>query len=415
MPFVRDDDGDATPNMDTLSTSTSTVPEPREGPGRDSARLLQDIIEHKARDEALYTPPSQFDPTKPHNIQPAFHSHSWTMKSRKSVGQRPWNAHFGDQSICAVCETCRMHLFAKGLIVSEGVPKCGSQGSNFSSHHFHPESWTATHKGTKSDSIPGLGVEFVTFNCCQCPFQFETEFWTPVVPEYLLSTLKRRKTSSSPNVSSASSSSMDRSVDPKAFVAHAFSILSTYCCDVLNSYGKSQTRNINYRPDSPFVKRVGLNSDVVAFMKLLGWQQREEIQSFEPPAWDEESSAGRMTRKRLEAAEIELAVLASQNAKESETGVLAPSMIHNFLARSNLSDFNPHLVRADSDLANLMTANPWPRQSISSRIPYLQVSDFISPNATILPKGNPLGCSCKSVPSPTFQLLTTVPSQHWEL
>ena len=185
-----------------------------------------------------------------------------------------------------------------------------------------------------------------------------------MVPEYLLSTLKRRKTSSSSIVSSVSSSFIDRSVDPKAFVARAFSILSTYCSDALDSYGSNRPRHINYRPDSTFAKRVGLNSDVISFMKLLGWQQHEEVQSFEPPAWDEESSAGRMVRKRLEAAEIELAVLALQNAKESETGALAQSMIHDVLAGSNPSDLIPDLVRAENDLANLMTANPWPRQSI---------------------------------------------------
>ena len=328
MPFVKDEDGDAPPYRDTLSASTSTVPEPPDGPGRDAARLLQDIIEHKTHDEALYTPPHQFDPTKPHNMQPAFHSHSWAMKSRKSVERRPWNAHFEDQSICAVCETCRTHLFAKGLIVAEGAPICGSQGSTFSSHHFHPESWTVAQKGKNVDTVSGLGVEFVTFKCCQCAFQFDTEFWTPVVPEYLLSTLKRRKTSSSTIISAISSSSIDRSVDPKAFVARAFSILSTYCSDALSSYGSCRPRQINYRPDSTFAKRVGLNSDVISFMKLLGWQQHEEIQSFEPPAWDEESSMGRMIRKRLEAAEIELAVLAFQNAKDSETGAPIPSMVH---------------------------------------------------------------------------------------
>jgi hypothetical protein len=322
MPFVKDDDGDDTPPMDT--SSVSTVPQ-LDNPGKDSARLLQDINEHTFHDEDLYSPPPPFDPTKAHMLQPSSHSHSWVMKTRKTIEQRPWNVHFRDQSITAVCETCRMHLVAQGIIVADGTPKCGLPGSPFSSHHFHPETWLGK-PASRQSSPPATNTEILTFKCCQCAFHLSAEFGNPVVPEYLLFTLKRRRTNFLTTNSSGSSATMDRS-DPKAFAASAFGTLYTYCKDVLNSAaGLTPTRNILYRSDSPFAKRVGLNSDVMNFMKHLGWQPHDDVESFEPPAWDEETSDGRIKRKLLEAAEIELAVLALQYAKECDKGNVLPSI-----------------------------------------------------------------------------------------
>jgi hypothetical protein len=347
--------------MDTASVST--VPQ-LDSPGKDSARLLQDIIEHTFHDENLYSPPPAFDPTRPHMLQPSSHSHSWVMKTRRTTEQRPWNVHFGDQSVTAVCETCRMHLVAQGIIVADGPTKCGTPGG-FSSHHFHPEKWLGNPTSRQS-SPPGSNTEVLTFKCCQCAFQLSAEFGNPVVPEYLLFTLKRRRTNSSTTNSSASSSSIDRS-DPKAFAAAAFRTLYTYCMDVLNSAGGgTPTRNILYRSDSPFAKRVGLNSDVMNFMKHLGWQPHDDVESFEPPAWDEETSDGRVKRKLLEAAEIELAVLALQYAKESDKGNVLSSIRLGFMG-SDL-DFQPDITRAEDDLATLMAAEPWPRYCMSFRV-----------------------------------------------
>jgi hypothetical protein len=223
--------------------------------------------------------------------------------------------------VTAVCETCRMHLVVQGIIVADGTPKCGSHPSSFSSHHFHPEKWLGKPTSPQS-SPPGPNAELLTFKCCQCAFQLSAEFGNPVVPEYLLFTLKRRRTNSSTTNSSTSSASIDRS-DPKAFAAGAFSTLYTYCRDVLNSAGgTTPMRTILYRADSPFVKRVGMNSDVMNFMTHLGWQPHDDVETFEPPAWDEETSDGRVKRKVLEAAEIELAVLTMEYAKECDKNVL---------------------------------------------------------------------------------------------
>jgi hypothetical protein len=304
MPFLKDDE---TPPGDT-DTLSPLLP----SPGRDSSRLMQDLTEHTFADPRIHTQPTFFDPTKPHTSPEPTHTHSWSMKTRQSIETRPWNAHYEDQSINAVCETCRIHMTLTATLTGEGTIKCGSFGSENKSHHFHLESWTSNTRYSASSIAVETKPEYGTFQCCQCPFALQIGFLIPVVPEYLLSSLKRRKTGTN-----SALSLINRGKESKSFIANAFGIMSKYCTDVLNS--PDVCRDINIGPESVFVKRLGLDPDVIKFMECLGWYRKENLPTmFAPPQWDESLHKGRLKRKLLEAVEIELAQLYLESASDVE-------------------------------------------------------------------------------------------------
>ena len=156
---------------------------------------------------------------------------------------------------------------------------------------------------TTIETKPEMG----TFQCCQCSFTLQIEFWQPVVPEYLLSSVKRRKTGSN-----SALNLLNRNKDTNlAFATGAYSTLATYVNHRLNG----GTRDINTLPDSPFARRLGSDPDVIRFMEYLGWT-RDDNQMLHPPLWDEELDKGRLRRKLLEAAEIELTQLAMETGKD---------------------------------------------------------------------------------------------------
>ena len=149
----------------------------------------------------IYTPPPHFDATKPHTYPEAAHMHSWIMKTRSSIASRPWNAHVGDSSVSVVCENCRIHMSLMATLTGEGIPKCGSSGSATRNYHFHLESWSSNSRHSLSTSATELKPEHGIYQCCQCPLAPRIEFWQLVVPEYLLSTVKRRKTGNNSTLS----------------------------------------------------------------------------------------------------------------------------------------------------------------------------------------------------------------------
>ena len=71
-------------------------------------------------------------------------------------------------------------------------------------------------------------------------------------------------------------------------------------------------------PESPFTRKLGLDPDVVRFMEYLGWSLDLGRTMLTPPNWDEQFRKGRLRRKLLEAAEIELAHLAVEISAESD-------------------------------------------------------------------------------------------------
>ena len=189
MPFLKDDDDTPPGEADTLAPLLPS-------PGRDPSRLMQDIAEHSFEDHQIHSNPPLFDPTKPHKSPEPAHTHSWIIKTWSGIKDRPWNAHAGGSSIVALCEICRMHMALNALITSDDAPVCGSQGTDPNSHHhFHLELWTNnTRYSSKATAVVERKPEYGTFQCCQCPLAIQIEYWSPVVPEYLLSSFKKRKT-----------------------------------------------------------------------------------------------------------------------------------------------------------------------------------------------------------------------------
>lgn len=307
MPFINDDDN---PPQDA-GPSSPIIP----SPGKDSSRFMQDLIEHTFADSKIHTVPSHFDPTKPHNDPEPSHIHTWKMKTRDSTKNRPWNVHYGDQSIVAVCETCRLHVSLLATLNSDDGPtRCGFQGSDNVSHHLHLESWT---NNTRYSSSPNTTVEtkpeMGTFQCCQCPFEFQVEFRLPVVPESLVTSPKRRKLGGNTTLNI-----INRNKDSKSSPSpySVFGTLSTYCTDALNS--GNQGRGINFGPESAFARRVGLDPAIFKFMEFLGWSKDETGVMLMPPQWDESLEKGRLHRKLLECAEIELAELAVEASRDAD-------------------------------------------------------------------------------------------------
>lgn len=297
MPFLKD--GDATPG------ETDTLAPLLPSPGRDPSRLMQDIVEHAFEDPQIHSNPLPFDATKPHKSQEPPHIHSWIMKTWDSIKGRPWNAHAGDSAIVALCETCRMHLSLTAIITTE-MPLCGASDSDTKSHHYHLESWTNNTRYSAKSTTIDRKPEYGSFQCCQCPLAIQIKFWAPLVPEYLLASFKRRKTgyNSALNI-------ISRNKDSKSILAtNAYATLTKYVTHVLNE----SRRVISTLPESPFERRFGTDSDVFRFMESLGWLRENEL--LQPPDWDEELDKGRLLRKRLERAELELTELALESGKD---------------------------------------------------------------------------------------------------
>lgn len=300
MPFIKESDETSLGETDTLSPLLPS-------PGRDSSRLMQDIAEHTFEDPQIHSNPPLFDPTKPHKAPEPAHTHSWIMKSWNSIKGRPWNAHAGGSSIVALCEICRMHMSLSSLITSEDMPVCGSQDSDPKSHHFHLESWTNNTRYSAKSTAVERKPEYGSFQCCRCPLAIQIEFWSPVVPEYLLSSFKKRKTSNN-----SALNIINRNKDAKpTHATNSYATLATFVNHVLNG----TSRPINTNPETPFARRLGADADVFRFMEYLGWV-REEDQILHPPQWDEELQKGRLRRKLLEGAELELTQLALDSGKD---------------------------------------------------------------------------------------------------
>jgi hypothetical protein len=319
MPFLRDDD-------ETPPGEAAVMAPLLPSPGRDSARLMQDIAEHAFEDPQIHSNLPLFDPTKPHKSQEPDHTHSWIMKTWDSIRDRPWNAHDGGSSIVALCEICRMHMGLNSLIASDDMPVCGSQNVDPMSHHFHLESWTNNTRYSPHSASVERRPEYGTFQCCQCPLAVQIEFWPTVVPEYLLSSFKKRKTGSN-----SALNIINRNKDAKQLLAtNAYATLATYVRDALNGRAKP----INTHPDSPFARRLGMDADVLRFMEYLGWW-RDENQMLYPPEWDEDKERGRLRRKLLEGAELELTQLSLDSGKDiSRTEKVSKSVLRDVPDRS---------------------------------------------------------------------------------
>jgi hypothetical protein len=319
-------------------------------PGKDPSRLLQDLFEHGFADPQIHSSVPYFDPTKPFRLAEPVHTHSWVMKSWDSLKNRPWNTYYEDSYLVAACEGCRMHLTLTAIITSEEGPICGSKESSKSSHHFHLESWTQSVRSSPSVSpiIIANKPEFGSFLCCHCPFSLQIEFWKPVVPESVTSTLHKRGQSSNSSINL-----LNRNKDStgSASVANAYATLSTYVSHVLNG----QAKNILTHSESPFARRVGTTPEILDFMTALGWERQED--HLNPPQWDEELHKGRLRRKLLEHAEIELVIYAQDfgrglENKEKTSKDLGLTCL--------IVGFDAVLYRADKEMAKLVTA-PWPR------------------------------------------------------
>jgi hypothetical protein len=180
----------------------------------------------------------------------------------------------------------------------------------------------------------------------------QIEFSPPVVPEYFLTSIKRRKTGSQ-----SSLSLLNRGKDSKGVwhPANAYYTLAHYVTDILDGRGKQ----IRFSPESPFAKRIGTDDDVMKFMEYLGWETEDE--GFQPPVLDDESKTARILRKRLEAAELELCCFAN------ETVVNVPKAERACISLSFLivaSAYDTTLKRADEEIAKVMAA-VWPRTGLS--------------------------------------------------
>ena len=229
------------------------------------------------------------------------------MKRWDSIKDRPWNAHAGGSSIVALCETCRLHMRVYAIINAE-APVCGSlEPDSKPFHHFHLDWWTNNTRYSAKSLPVERKPEMGAFTCCQCPLTLNIEFWAPLVPEYLLSTFKKRKTSNN-----SALNIINRNKDSKPTLpTNSYATLATYVCHVLNQ----RARPINTSPDTPFARRLGADADVFRFIEFLGWV-REEDQMLHPPQWDEEFEKGRLRRKLLESAELELTQLSIDSGKD---------------------------------------------------------------------------------------------------
>lgn len=202
-----------------------------------------------------------------------------------------------------------MSFFA--TLTSEGTPKCGTSESGKRLHHFHLESWTEKCRTSPLSSASDMRIEYGVFQCCQCPLALRIDVLPPVVPEYLVSAVKRRKTGSS-----SSLNILGRAKDQKSSLpTNMFGTLSKYVTDILDTGGNGG-RDINISSDSPFARRMGLDQDIIRFMEYLGWSREENIQMLKPPQWEESLHRGRLRQKLLEGAEMELAQLAIDSGKE---------------------------------------------------------------------------------------------------
>ena len=172
---------------------------------------------------------------------------------------------------------------------------------------------------SSSSTTTEMKPEVGAFQCCQCPLVLQINFWQPVVPEYLLTSIKKRKTGSSSALNLINRGKEASTWNPSS----AYSTLFAYVRNLLNG----DDRTINVGPESPFGRKVGVDADILLFMEYLGWERNED--SLSHPRWDEELQKGRLLRKRLEGVELELAVLAL------EAGNL-PSGISLFGAKGSL-------------------------------------------------------------------------------
>jgi hypothetical protein len=121
--------------------------------------------------------------------------------------------------------------------------------------------------------------------------------------------VKKRKTGNN-----SALSILTRNKDPKLpATIEAYSSLATYVTDRLDGH----ERHIAIHADSPFSRKVGLEPDVIKFMESLGWIRQDQPAMFQSPQWDEELERGRLRRRLLEGAELELTQLALDSAKES--------------------------------------------------------------------------------------------------
>jgi hypothetical protein len=131
-----------------------------------------------------------------------------------------------------------------------------------------------------------------------------------VVPEYLLSSLKKRKTGNN-----SALSILTRNKDSKNTpTTEIYRMLALYVTNRLDG----MDRDIGVHPDAPFSKKVGMDPDVFKFMEYLGWTFDDQQAMFHAPQWDEEVERGRLRRKLLEGAEIELSQLVLDGIKEGE-------------------------------------------------------------------------------------------------
>ena len=284
-------------------------------PGRDSSRLMQDLLEHKFGDSEIARPPPQFNPMKHHTLPEPSHIHSFIMKTPESLATRPWNTHWGPSSLVVVCQTCRLYMSVTLTLRGEESPKCGSQQSGTVSHHFHIEKWTSNSRYSSSSATVESKPEYGTFVCCLCPVVLEVYFALPVVPDYLIAAVKRRKVGNSSAINNLLNRS-NRDAFKSSLPANAFGALSIYVRDILDK--REGNRDIYIAPESPFARRVGLDPDMIRFMEYLGWWQKSDSPHLVGPEWDENVEQGRLRRKRLEAVELELAELAQQSSKGLE-------------------------------------------------------------------------------------------------
>ena len=340
MPLLAEEDG----AHSDAGAFTQLFP----SPGKDPSRLLQDLIEHTFADPQIHTSVPYFDPTKPYKLPEPSHVHSWLVKSRESLKSRPWNSHYEGSYLVAACESCRMHLSLTAIITSEEAPPCGSREASRRSHHFHLESWTKNVRSpSPSQSTARDKPELGAFHCCHCPVSLQIEFWQPIIPESLTSIINKRAMSSN-----SALNLINRSRDSRGSVsvATAYATLATYVAHALNG----QAKNIQLQPDSPLARRVGTAPEIINFMASLGWEVHEDYLT--PPQWDEELHKGRLRRKILEHAEIELVL----TALEAGRGIDNKEKVSKFLILIVLiTDFDSVLYRGERDMAKLMTA-PWP-------------------------------------------------------
>jgi hypothetical protein len=203
-------------------------------------------------------------------------------------------------------------MWLMATLTGEDIPKCGTPGSAKRYHHFHLESWSSNSRYSSSTAATESKPEHGLYQCCQCPLTLRIEFWPLVVPEYLLSTVKRRKTGNN-----SALNIINRSKEgPSAYVT--LTTLATYCTHLLNNSGGSGGRAIMTNEGSPFARRVGMDPDLLRFVEYLGWTHDREGSMLIPPSWDESLHKGRLRRKLVEAAEIELAQLAMENFTETD-------------------------------------------------------------------------------------------------